>query len=93
MYDHDKTTTKINHLAARTHSGLRIPFIQTTFKVVVFKAYCLEWTEALIANLDLECLKKPSHANFLSIRGNQWCLTAYCDFPLMTHASDFQPRR
>ena len=38
----------------------------------------------------IQHVEKPPCANFWSIWGNQWCLTAYCKFRLMTRRSDFE---
>ena len=57
------------------------------------------WVKACIAGVGREQIwcqiwiqhvEKPPCANFWSNRGNQWRLTAYCNFCLMTRASDFQ---
>ena len=46
--------------------------------------------EQIWCQIWIQHVEKPPCASFWSNRGNQWRLTAYCKFRLMTCASDFE---
>ena len=54
-------------------------------KLSGFKLVLLEWSDSRYdGRFGFSMLRNPPCANFWSNRGNQWLLTAYCNFCLMT---------
>ena len=68
-----------------------LKLLSCLYESSLLKLVFLEWSDSKSdCTSGFNHVEKPPCANFQSNRGNQWRLTAYCDYRLMTRACEFQ---